>query len=290
MQAHLDTRATTLAMCWKIVRKDGVTLGFTEHDLDLAFESVTYKADSGFQRSAIAQNLGLSVDDHDVAGALRSAAITEEDIARGRYDAAEVTVTLVNWADVTQRFVLFRGHIGEVTRGALAFTAELRSLADRLDQVSGRTYQYYCDATVGDARCTVNLATATFRGTGTVGAAPAAHLFILAGIGSFSAGWFTEGVVTLTSGVNAGLKREVKAHTIAGGVHTVETWEPFPDAPATGDTFEITAGCDKTFPTCGAKFANQPNFRGCPHMPGNDRVTAYPREGERMDGGSLFNT
>jgi uncharacterized phage protein (TIGR02218 family) len=288
LQAHLDTGATTLAMCWRVARKDGVTLGFTEHDLDLVFEGVTFKADSGFARSALNQAVGLAVDDMDVAGALRSSAITEDDIARGRYDAAEVTVWLANWQDVSQRVMLFRGHIGEVRRGAVAFVAEVRSLMDRLDQGTGRTYQYYCDAQLGDARCGKDVSGASFRATGTIGAAPTATRFILAGVSGFSAGWFAGGVVEITSGLNAGLKREIKAHTIVGGLHTVELWDGFPDAPATGATLTVTAGCDKTFATCGTKFGNQVNFRGCPHMPGNDRVTAYPREGERMDGTSLF--
>jgi hypothetical protein len=44
-----------------------------------------------------------------------------------------------------------------------------------------------------------------------------------------------------------------------------------------GDAFTVTAGCDKHFATCQAKFANAVNFRGFPHMPGNDFVTAVAR-------------
>ena len=48
---------------------------------------------------------------------------------------------------------------------------------------------------------------------------------------------------------------------------------------AAGQTFTITAGCDKHLDTCKAKFANTVNFRGFPHMPGNDFVTAVARPG-----------
>ena len=51
-------------------------------------------------------------------------------------------------------------------------------------------------------------------------------------------------------------------------------------AIAPGDTFTVTAGCDKQFATCQAKFANAVNFRGFPHMPGNDFVIAVARPGE----------
>ena len=52
--------------------------------------------------------------------------------------------------------------------------------------------------------------------------------------------------------------------------------------------FVIYAGCDKRFDTCRAKFANTLNFRGFPHMPGNDAVVAGPIAGQRMDGSSRF--
>lgn len=288
LQAHLDTRATTLAFCWKIARKDGVVLGFTEHDRNLVFDSVTFEAASGFQRTQIAQSLGLSVDNLDVAGALQSAKITEADIVAGRYDLAEITIYRVNWADVSQRVTEGRGQLGEIERGPLAFRAEVRSLVDRLNQRVGRVYHYFCDADLGDARCTVDLTSATYKATGTVGAAPSARFMILSGVTGYAAGWFTGGLLTLTSGAMNGLAREVKEHTIVGGVHYAELWQALPDAPVAGVSLQITAGCDKTATLCAARFANLVNFRGFPHMPGNDRVTAYPRPGEVMDGGSLF--
>jgi uncharacterized phage protein (TIGR02218 family) len=57
----------------------------------------------------------------------------------------------------------------------------------------------------------------------------------------------------------------------------------FPVAP--GDAFVVTAGCDKSFAVCGAKFANRDNFRGFPHMPGADAVLAGPASDRPNDGG-----
>ena len=290
LAAHLATRCTTLARCWKIERADEEVFGFTEHDRDLAFDTVTYRAASALTRSQIQQSLGLEVDNVDVGGALNSNDIDEDAIARGLFDFAEVTVYLVNWADVSQRHVEFRGNIGEVRRGKAAFNAELRSISDRLNQRSGRVYATLCDADLGDTRCGIDLDDPDFKGTGTVGSSPEAHFIALSGVTGFETAWFNGGLLRLTSGVNAGMAREVKAHTIAGGVHYAELWQGFPSAPAPGDTLTITAGCDKRFETCKAKFANTDNFRGFPHMPGNDRVTAHPRSGEVMDGGSLFSS
>ncbi len=88
------------------------------------------------------------------------------------------------------------------------------------------------------------------------------------------------GLVTFTSGANSGRAQDVKRHALAGTDATIELWQPMALTIAPGDTFTITAGCDKQFATCQAKFANAVNFRGFPHMPGNDYILAVARPGE----------
>ena len=57
--------------------------------------------------------------------------------------------------------------------------------------------------------------------------------------------------------------------------------------PQPGDAFTIVAGCDKRFATCKAKFANPLNFRGFPHLPGNDAAYGYVTAGVPFDGKAL---
>ena len=177
------------------------------------------------------------------------------------------------------------GSLGEVRRSGAAFTAEVRGLAHYLQQPKGRLFQSGCDADLGDARCGVDLDNPAFRGTGTVLTASAARLITASGLAAFAAGWFTRGLVTFTSGANAGRAREVKRHTLAGSTATIELWQPMALAIAPSETFTVTAGCDKRFATCQAKFANAINFRGFPHMPGNDYVLAVARPGEPVTAG-----
>ena len=54
-----------------------------------------------------------------------------------------------------------------------------------------------------------------------------------------------------------------------------------------GDDFTIRAGCDKRIETCGSKFANVVNFRGFPHIPGQDTVIRYPNRGDANSGDVL---
>ncbi|VAW18130.1 Gene Transfer Agent FAD/FMN-containing dehydrogenase [hydrothermal vent metagenome] len=288
LQAHLDGGATTLALCWRIERRDGVVLGFTEHDLDLEFDGVTHKAATGFSATEISQSLGLAVDNLEAAGALSSAAITETDLASGRYDDADVRIELVNWTDVGQRALIATGSLGDVTRTRDAFTAEIRSLAHRLQQRIGRAFQYYCDADLGDSRCAVAIAGPSYTGTGAVISLVSPRRTLVSGLGAFAAGWFAGGRLEFTSGNANGLAFEVRGHTVPSGVE-IELWAEPAVTLGSGDTFTVTAGCDKSFTTCKAKFANGLNFRGFPHIPGNDHLQSYPNSGEaRLDGGSLF--
>jgi uncharacterized phage protein (TIGR02218 family) len=66
----------------------------------------------------------------------------------------------------------------------------------------------------------------------------------------------------------------------------IDLWQQMPQPIAAGDTFVVTAGCDKRFATCRDRFANGVNFRGFPHIPGNDFVVRYPVSGEPGNSGA----
>jgi uncharacterized phage protein (TIGR02218 family) len=280
MAAALASGVTTFGRCWRVTRRDGVALGFTDHDDDLAFDGVEYRAASGMTASAAEHALGLAVGGLDVVGALDEAALSEADLARGAYDGAEVRLFLVDWRAPETRLLLFAGALGEVARERGVFTAELRSLTHALAQPRGRIYQRGCDADLGDARCGVNLASPAHRAEGVVSAVTGPRGFraaALAGRGTI----FARGRLVWTSGANAGAAAEVRRH--AGDA--AELAETPAMAIVEGDAFTVTAGCDKTFETCRKRFANQVNFRGFPQMPGNDWLALPARAGDENDGG-----
>jgi uncharacterized phage protein (TIGR02218 family) len=288
MQAHLDSGATTLCWCWKIARNDGATQGFTDDDVDVAFGGVTYEAASGFTATEVQSLLDLAIDNLSVSGALSSATLNEADLAAGLYDNASIEIWRVNWADTSQRVLMRKGNLGEVKRGKAAFTAEVRGLAHLLNQPVGRCFGYGCDADLGDARCTIDITRATFQAEGAVVSATDARRFTVSGLDSFADGWFANGKLTWTSGANNGRAMEVKRHAVTATGVSIELWQSMSEAVAAGDSFVITAGCDKQFATCKAKFDNAINFRGFPTMPGNDAVLSYPTAAQPMDGGSRY--
>lgn len=286
LAAHLEGEATTTCQCWKVSLRDGAVLGFTEHDEALTFGGVTYLAASGFQAGENDSETGLAAASGEVAGGFSSEAVTEADLAAGRYDGAKVELYLVNWQAPEQHVLLKLREIGEVTRAGGAFKAELRSFAHQLSQPQGRVYGRRCDAALGDARCRANVA--AFRAAGTVVSTTGNGRIVVSGLGNFAEGFFRQGKLAFSSGVNAGRSFDLDDHAVRSGVAELSFWLPLEAAPQAGDIFTVTAGCDKSFATCRAKFSNQLNFRGFPHMPGADFAYSYVTSRTQHDGGALF--
>lgn len=266
LREHLAQEVTTLAMCWKLTRRDGVVLGFTDHDRDVLYDEVTYRARAAFQGSAITATLGLSADNFDLEGILSDDAITEADILAGRYDYAEITCFMVNYANVSQGILpLKTGWLGEVTLQGQQFTAEIRGISDALQRTIGETYSPTCRASLGDARCQKNLA--SFTVTGSVTSTDSLFSFTDTARSEVD-DYFSYGVVTFTSGANAGIAREIKRYA----QDSFTSFQPWPFSLAVGDAYQAIAGCDKRFETCISKFSNALNFRGEPDVPGTDAM------------------
>jgi uncharacterized phage protein (TIGR02218 family) len=275
LAAHLASGATTLCHCWKLTTRGGEAMGFTDHDRDLSFEGTLFEAASGFTATELDSNLGLSVDNLEASGALSSARLSETRLGAGDFDNAAIALWRVNWSDVSQRVLMMSGNLGEVTRSGALFQAELRGLAHALNQPRGRLYQHGCDAILGDTRCGVNLAAASFSCNAQVLSCVANRRINVGGADGFAAGFFAGGTARLASGPNQGREGQVKFHRVQGAAVSIELWQPLPLPAQPGDAITLRAGCDKQFATCRDKFSNALNFRGFPHMPGDDFVMSY---------------
>ena len=285
LSAHLASGATTLCACWRINTRAGLSLGFTDHDRDLAFDGLIFEAASGFTASGIDQSLGLAIDNATASGALISDRLTEDEISRGRFDGAEVLHWQVNWADPEQRILMFRGELGEIRRSGASFEVELRGLSEALNRPMGRAYMPVCDAALGDARCGFDLSDPAFSASATVTSLDGLRSLRASGLASYAADWFTDGVLTWRSGPMDGVAVRVRSHRKSDGDGVLILDRDQQDM-AVGDAFDIVAGCDKRKETCASKFSNFVNFRGFPFMPGENWVTAYPVDGQSYQGGS----
>ncbi len=287
LETHLAGGHTTVCHAWVIKRRDGMQFAFTDHDVALSFDGVTYRADSGLGAKAISQSTGLSVDNTEAIGALSDASIREDEIEQGRFDGAEVQAWLVNWADTTQRHLQFRGSIGELRRVDGAFRAELRGLTEVLNRPQGRIYQKPCSAVLGDGQCMFDTRQEGYAKTLPVQVQKEAREFSWQGFLGFEDGWFARGRFEVLDGPAKGLWGMVKHDRLVGTKRIVELWEPIRGDVGAGTLVRLVAGCDKRLETCRLKFNNLVNFQGFPDLPGEDWVVAVPRQSGANTGGSL---
>lgn len=257
---------TTIALCWRIERRDGVAIGLTAHDRDLEIDGLVHRAAPGMTPSAIERSAGLDADSMDVTGALTSAAIGAADLLAGRWDGARVMLFACDWRDPAVRVALGEGTIGAVETRDGTLTAELRGLSAALERPVVEETSPECRAELGDRRCRVAMAgrrrfarvTAIAEAVLTLDTAePVAN-----GWGGGRLRWF--------GGPNSGLEDAILAS--AGATVTLRR----PPRFEAGGLVELFEGCDKRIATCAARFGNAVNFRGEPYLPGIDLLTRYP--------------
>ncbi len=284
---HLGTCATTVARAWSITRRDGLVLGFTDCDLPLSFDGVTFAAEAGMTAKAVQQSSGLSVDNSEAMGVLTDDRITEADINAGLYDAAVVRAWLVNWHNVEDRKLIFKGSLGEIRRQGGAFDVELRGLADALNQPQGRVYQKPCSAVLGDGACGFDLTTPGFFADTVVDRIENRDQLIFSDLTGFGDGWFSRGRVKVLSGAGASIVGWIKSDRTDGADRVLTLWEPLRADIQPGDQILLHPGCDKRAATCRNRFDNLVNFQGFPFIPGDDWTAAIPAHGDDNTGEAL---
>jgi uncharacterized phage protein (TIGR02218 family) len=269
LEDALAADLTHLAICWRVVRVDGVALGFTSHDRPLTVAGLRYDSAPGMVPSAIVTNDDLEVDNMDVGGALTGDSISAADLAAGRYDDAAVAVFMVDWRTPDGGSqLLASGRIGSVEAGLGAdsgFVASLRGPTAALAITAVESYSPECRAELGDARCQVGMRNRTAMMIVTTGDG----LVITLATAGAELSDFAEGRLRVLDGPLAGLVRRI----VAASDTMIIVDEPLDLSP--GARLKLWHGCDKRLATCTDRFANALNFRGEPHVPGGDILTRF---------------
>lgn len=263
-----STELETVATWWRVLRRDGVTMGFATHDRDLWFDGVLHRATPGIVPSAIRRSADFEPDSAEMEGVLSHGSITSADLASGRFDGARVLIGIIDW-ESGETQVLYRGTIGMVSEEDGKFTAELQSrkaelLRDPIPRTSPNCRAEFCGPGCGlsSARFT-HEAVLVSRDVdaNSVTVASTAHGPDLAG-----------GSLRWLDGPHAGRPMNIVA---ADGLSlTLDTQIDI--GVAEGTRAMLREGCDRTLETCATRFKNALNFQGEPFLPGNDMVTRYP--------------
>ena len=129
-----------------------------------------------------------------ISGALADEALTEADLAAGRYDAATIETWLVDWSEPELHVLLGKGVLGEVRREGAAFTAEVRG-AGRSAQPGERTALHRDLLGRSRRRALHRRSCASGVSRQRDASRHCRHLDVLAarGLDSFADGWFTAG-------------------------------------------------------------------------------------------------
>lgn len=256
------------ATFWRVMRRDGVTLGFTSHDRDLWFDGVLHRAAPGMTPSAIRRSADLDADSAEVEGALSHDAISNADLAAGLFDGAALRIGIVDW-ESGERDYLYRGTIGSVSEEDGRFTAELVSakaalFADPVPRTSPSCRAAFCGP-----GCALSPAAHTHEAV-LVGVDPVANAVTLdtgAVPAELAGGW-----LRWCDGPHAGIRMTVMS--VDAGAFVLDT--PLDPTLTPGLRAIVREGCDHRLDTCVMRFANAINFQGEPFLPGNDQLIRYP--------------
>lgn len=274
--AVLESDAMSLAICVKLTRADGTVLGFTSSNMPVSFGSVTYLPTSSLSPDSIKFTHSTYVDNSTVRGVLDDSRITSEDVMSGKYSNCKILMYMCDMNDPgLGQVLLFSGLLGQITVNNGRFDAEIRSQMSLLKQTVSESTSAACRVrALGDRQCGVNVAAISLSGK--VVSVSSQLNFVFSSTTNPTA-YFDFGVLTCTSGANVGISREIRKHTKVATTAVIIPREAFPYTVADGDVFTLKPGCDRTFATCVSKFSNQANFRGEPHLPGNDKLNQIAR-------------
>ncbi len=261
-------RLETASAFWRVLRRDGITLGFTTHDRDLWFDGVLHSATPGMVPSSIRRSARFEPDSAEVIGALSHDLIAAADLTGGRFDGARVQIGLIDW-ESGDRLVLYRGAIGGVLEESGKFTAELQSRKAELGRDPVPRTSPACRAQFCGPGCT--LAAVGFTHEATLASVNfAANSVVLTTVAAPAQ--LALGTLRWLDGAHAGRTMTVLAAGAAGLVLD----EPLSPTLTPGIRAMVREGCDHLLDTCATRFDNAVNFQGEPFLPGNDQIYRYP--------------
>jgi uncharacterized phage protein (TIGR02218 family) len=258
---------TSLALCWLVERRDGAGIALTSYDRPLTVSGVRFEPAPGILPASIRCGAGLEAGSSEIAGSISSAAISEADIVAGRWDGAALKLFAVDWEQPSTAVQpLIEGELGQVASSGTRFEAELLGVSAKLERPVCPLTSPECRAELGDPQCRVDMAGRKLRA-------------LVTGISGNSVtidrdvdDRFRFGEIRFLGGAANGERRKILA--FAGRELSLRSELAVDIAPAT--PVELSEGCDKRLESCVARFGNAENFRGEPHLPGNDLLTRYP--------------
>ncbi len=266
MRVFFDRELDTAATYWRVFRRDGVALGFTSHDRDLAFGGIRHRSAPGMVPAAIRMTADLTEDSAGVEGALSHASIRSVDLANGLFDQASIEVGIVDWESL-EHHSIYNGILGRIEDNRHGFSGELSSAKEVLERDLVPRTSPTCRATFCGRGCGLSSPRFTTR-----------HILDEIDLDrnqvrftSLDAQDYSDGQLRFLDGPQTGVTFGI----LGGSGDWLTLDRPISDNLASGTPAELREGCDHVFETCSTRFDNAVNFRGEPFLPGNDLLSRY---------------
>lgn len=263
----------TRVICLRIVPVSGATVRLTHYPTDLTMSNAqVYASFQGYDFTGYESVSSMAPGAVDIQGILGVAGISREAIASGVYDNARCYLFATSWtAPVEDEEQITASTLGKATLIDDAFVVEEMVLVDALNQSVGQTYTSNCQKTFGGTtgpvigRCNKVVTPST----GTITSVTSSSI-LRDSARAEVADYFGYGLLSFTSGANAGLKAvQVKRHEADG---TLELFEAMPYPMVIGDAYSLIPGCRKRLEDCRDKWANVINFGGFSRIPTNNQA------------------
>jgi uncharacterized phage protein (TIGR02218 family) len=267
MTVFFSSELEGVATFWRVYRKDGVTLGFTSHDRALTFGGIAHRAAPGMLPTAVRRTNALDSDSAEASGALSHDSISEQDLAAGLFDHAQIVIGAVDW-ETLKHAIFYTGTIGRVEEDGYAFSTELISAKAQLDVDLVPRTSPTCRAVFCGEECGLSETRFTTR-------QPVSALDFDANkvaISTANSQDYLDGQLRFLDGPQTGVSFGIIQADSTG--FTLD--KPLFQSAEIATVAELREGCDHTVQTCAARFSNAANFRGEPHLPGNDLLARYP--------------
>ncbi|WP_025094319.1 DUF2163 domain-containing protein [Acinetobacter soli] len=272
MAALLESNQFVIAELYTITTVQGSEYRYTNYDYSITVDEKAYLSNGPIiERDSLSYKIGIELDSLSVAVSINDDVMLGslpflQAVHNGQLDGARFKLERV-FMDPKHPFdtsagtiKLFDGLIVEpdFTRNQLQFS--VKSDLDVLSvQMPRDLYQPSCKNTLFDMRCGLireeHAVFATVEDDSTLSR-------IVCTIAK-PQGYFTQGVVEFTAGLNAGIKRTIRLHENGSLLLTL----PLTQMPEVGESIKVYPGCDKTMDTCSIRFNNLERFRGEPFVP-----------------------
>jgi uncharacterized phage protein (TIGR02218 family) len=295
---RIQSGATTLTELFEVQPRYGNPIYLTKYVCPIEYEGNGYLSKPGVALQRLATSADLAPDNSEIIASFLPGVVEEGDMYGRRFDGGRYKRTIVDSLRLDLGGYVFQtGTVGNVVVIDGIFRAELRSLSQALQGVIGKTLSATCrHKRVGDSNCRFNLDTVQlgtnipFKLSNTIVNVGNQLMVQAAGMDIYPNDWFTDGVFTVTSGKNTGFSIDVLSHTTSDGFGTFVLQEPAGFDFAVGDTFSVTAGCNRKTTIiiedelwhCRNKFRNDAmplgnmvNFGGEPYCIGPNKQSEY---------------